>query len=331
MLTLGIESSCDETSVAVVDNGKRILANVILSQGVHSKFGGVIPEVASREHIKTIVPIYREALEEAKVSLSEIELIGATQGPGLVGPLLVGLSFAKGLAYAAGCPFVPVNHLEGHIAAPILEHDVEPRHLSLIVSGGHTLLVLVKSFADYDILGTTRDDAAGEAFDKVAKLMGLGYPGGAKIDQLSKKGNAEFVKFPRSMPKGTYSFSFSGLKTAVALYLDKLSIAERDENLANIAASFQQAVIDVLVERTIRASREFDVADVTLTGGVAANSSLRTQLEENLKVIGKKLFYPSPKLCTDNAAMIASAAFKRFELFGRAELIANAIPYLQLG
>jgi len=331
MLTLGIETSCDETSAAVVRGGREILSNVILSQAVHSRFGGVIPEVASREHVKAIVPIYQEALDEAGVTLDNIELVAATIGPGLVGPLLVGLSFAKGLAYARKLPFVPVNHLEGHLAANILEHaDLDRHHLTLIVSGGHTMLVEVKSFGEYHLLGQTRDDAAGEAFDKIAKIMGLGYPGGAALDKLAAGGNPKYHRFPRAVIKDDYQFSYSGLKTAVAIYLSKQSETELEEHKADIAASFQEAVVDVLVTKTVRAAEATRVRHVTISGGVAANSRLRARLREELAKTGGRLFYPSLALCTDNAAMIAAAGFYNFEKHGPGELIANAIPNLRL-
>jgi N6-L-threonylcarbamoyladenine synthase len=331
MLTLGIETSCDETSAAVVRSGREVLSNVILSQAVHGRFGGVIPEVASREHVKAIVPIYQQALDDAGVSLDEIELVAATIGPGLVGPLLVGLSFAKGLAYARQLPFVPVNHLEGHLAANLLEHhDLDRHHLTLIVSGGHTMLVEVQSFGEYRLLGQTRDDAAGEAFDKVAKLIGLGYPGGAALDKLATTGNPRYYRFPRAVMKEEFQFSFSGLKTAMALYLAKLQPDEFEKHKADIAASFQEAVVDVLVKKTLRAVEETRVHHVTISGGVAANSRLRARLGEEIERMGGRLFYPSLSLCTDNAAMIAAAGFFNFEKHGPGELIANAIPNLRL-
>ncbi len=331
MLTLAIETSCDETSAAVVADGRVIRSNVILSQLVHSRFGGVIPEVASREHLKAVVPIYEEALARAGVTLDEIDLIAATIGPGLVGPLLVGLSFAKGLAYAGSIPFVPVNHLEGHLAANILEHpELEPRHLTLIVSGGHTMLVEVKAFGDYDLLGQTKDDAAGEAFDKVAKIMGLGYPGGAALDKLAAGGDPKYFRFPRAVMKDDYRFSYSGLKTAVALYLGKLTATEFEAHKADIAASFQEAVVDVLVSKTVKAAKERNLRDVTISGGVAANSRLRNRLAAGLARINGRLFYPSLELCTDNAAMIAAAGYYSHQLHGPGELIANAIPNLRL-
>lgn len=332
MLVLGIETSCDETSVAVVRNGREILSNIILSQTVHSKYGGVVPEIASRAHLKTIIPIYRQALSQARVTLNNINLVAATMGPGLVGPLLVGLTFAKGLAFAKGIPFVAVNHIEGHIAANLLEHpQLEPHHLTLVVSGGHTMLVEVKQFGEYELLGQTKDDAAGEAFDKVAKLMGLGYPGGAELDKLAQGGDPNYVKFPRAMlKKQDYRFSYSGLKTAVALYIKKLSKEDFERHRADIAASFQEAAVVVLVEKTVRAAVERNVADVTISGGVAANSRLRTLLRERLDRLNRRLFFPSPQLCTDNAAMIAAAGYYRYQKEGAGEFIANAVPYLTL-
>ena len=331
MIALGIETSCDETSAAVVRDGREILSNVILSQAAHTRFGGVIPEVASREHVRAIVPIYRQALEEAGVELSDVKLVAATMGPGLVGPLLVGLSFAKGLAWARKIPFVPVNHLEGHLAANILEHpDLDRHHLTLIVSGGHTMLVEVRAFGDYTLLGQTRDDAAGEAFDKVAKLMGLGYPGGAALDRLAAGGDPRFVRFPRAVMKDDYAFSYSGLKTAVAIYLERLDRSELEIHCADIAASFQEAVVDVLVAKTIKAAEAMQISHVTLSGGVAANSRLRARMSEEVAARGGRLFYPSPVLCTDNAAMIAAAGQYSFDRYGPGELVANAIPYLRL-
>ncbi|MCB2229993.1 tRNA (adenosine(37)-N6)-threonylcarbamoyltransferase complex transferase subunit TsaD [bacterium] len=331
MLTLGIETSCDETSVAVVDSGSKTLSNVILSQSVHTKFGGVVPEVASREHVRTIIPIYKQALEEAGVTRDQIQLIAATMGPGLVGPLLVGLSFAKGMAWGMEVPFVAVNHMEGHLAANLLSQpDLDDNHLTLIVSGGHTMLVHVRSFGEYEILGRTVDDAAGEAFDKIAKVMGLGYPGGAEVDKLAKQGDRTYERFPRAMRHHEYRFSFSGLKTAVAQYLDKLSAEERDKHLPDIAASFQEAVVDILVEKTVKAAKEKNIRDVTISGGVAANSRLRELMQERLTRAGKRFFYPPIQLCTDNAAMIAAAGYFRFQKWGATEFVVDAVPYLPL-
>ncbi|MFQ5499929.1 MAG: tRNA (adenosine(37)-N6)-threonylcarbamoyltransferase complex transferase subunit TsaD [Candidatus Zixiibacteriota bacterium] len=335
MLTLGIETSCDETSAAIVDSGRQILSNVIFSQTDHSKFGGVVPEVASRVHLKTILPVYEQALAQACLSFAEIDLIAATMGPGLVGPLLVGLSFAKGLAFAGGKKFVAVNHIEGHLAANILEHpDLDSHHLTLIVSGGHTMLVEVRSFGDYHFLGQTRDDAAGEAFDKVAKLLGLGYPGGAKLDQLARQGDPAYMKFPRAMIKdGSFRFSYSGLKTAVVLHVQKLSDQDLISHRADIAASFQEAAVEVLVHKAVRAAMEHGIRHITLSGGVAANSRLRSMMSERIRKADPdrlRLFYPSPELCTDNAAMIAAAGYYQFDKDGPGELAVNAVPYLKL-
>jgi len=332
MLTLGIETSCDETAAAVVRDGQEVLANIISSQSIHSKFGGVVPEIASRQHLKTILPVYERALKEAAVNLDEIGLIAATNGPGLIGPLLVGLTFAKGLAFARDIPFVAVNHLEGHLVANILEHkELKRQHLALIVSGGHTLLVEVKDFGEYRLLGATKDDAVGEAFDKVAKLLGLGYPGGAKLDKLAQSGNPSFVKFPRALRlEKSFEFSYSGLKTAVALYLKKLSETEIENQKADIAASFQEAAVEVLVDKTVLAAKQKNISDIALSGGVAANSRLRSMMQEKLLKSGGRLFYPDLKLCTDNAAMIAAAGFYRYQKDGPGEFNIDATPYLKL-
>lgn len=331
MLTLGIETSCDETSVALVNDGREILANIIYTQTEHIKFGGVVPEIASREHIKRIEPLFRQALKEAGKKLEDIDLIAATRGPGLIGPLLVGLSFAKGLAFAKDIPFVAVNHIEGHLAANILEHEsLKGEHLTLIVSGGHTLLVHVKQFGEYKILGSTMDDAAGEAFDKVAKILGLGYPGGKQIDELAQKGDRTYFKFPRSVMKAGYAFSHSGLKTAVALHVDKLIPEQLEQHRADIAASFQEALVEVLVTKTVKAARELNLDQVTISGGVAANSRLRQMMTERLTTDNKQLFYPSLTLCTDNGAMIAAAGYYRYQKNGPSEFVADAVPYLPL-
>jgi N6-L-threonylcarbamoyladenine synthase len=331
MLTLGIETSCDETAAAVVEDGRRILSNIILSQTEHSRFGGVVPEVASREHIRAIIPVYESALSEAGVALDDIDLVAATMGPGLVGPLLVGLSFAKGLAYAKDIPFVPVNHVEGHLSANILQHaDLDPHHLTLVVSGGHTMLVEVNGFGEYNILGRTIDDAAGEAFDKVAKLLELGYPGGAQLDKLAQTGDRKYHRFPRAVMKEGYRFSHSGLKTSVAVHLSKLDPDELEKHRADIAASFQEAVVEVLVTKTVRAAEEKQIRDVTISGGVAANSRLREMMTNRLGKIGGRLFYPTRELCTDNAAMIAAAGYYRFEKDGAGEFVIDAVPYLTL-
>lgn len=331
MLTLGIETSCDETSAAVVSDGRQVLSNVISSQAIHSQYGGVVPEVASREHIKTIVPIYQQALADAGVRLQQVGLIAATMGPGLVGPLLVGLTFAKGLAFASDTPFIGVNHMEGHLAANMLEHpDLDPHHLCLVVSGGHTMLVEVNGFGEYRLLGKTKDDAAGEAFDKVAKIMGLGYPGGALVDKLARQGNPEYIRFPRAIMKEGYQFSYSGLKTAVAQHVNSLSDDEFIAHKADIAASFQEAAVEVLVDKTVKAAQEIGIRDVTISGGVAANSRLRSMMADELAKAGRRFFSPKLSLCTDNAAMIAAAGYYRFQRQGPGELAADAVPYLSL-
>lgn len=332
MLTLGIETSCDETSVAVVEDCRRILSNVIIGQLIHKDFGGVVPELASREHLKAIITIYNEALKDSGVSADDIDLVAATHGPGLVGALLVGLSFGKGLAYGRNKPFVAVNHLEGHIAANMITHDALPeKHLTLVISGGHTLLVRVAGFGNYQVLGRTKDDAVGEAYDKVAKLLGIGYPGGKEIDRLGRIGDRNYYKFPRGMIKeDNYDFSYSGLKTAVALYVKSLSKTELKNHLADIAASFQEAAVEVLVEKTVRAAEDLGIKDVSLSGGVASNSRLKELMEERLSGIGGRFFCPPPELCTDNAAMIAAAGYLRYNLSGPSDLNVNAIPYLKL-
>jgi N6-L-threonylcarbamoyladenine synthase len=313
--TLGIETSCDETSVAVLRDGREILSNIVYSQAhLHEKYGGVVPEVASRNHIKKLPFVVREALDHAGIALSDRALAGATSGPGLVGPLLVGLSYAKAIAYALNKPFVGVNHLEGHIFAHYLENpDAPPPFVALIVSGGHTLLVEVRAYGEYEILGETRDDAAGEAFDKVGKLLGLGYPAGAALDKLARQGNPKALALPRPMlDSDSLEFSFAGLKTAVVYYLRDHPDAAR----ADVAASFQEAVVDVLVEKTLRAARQRNIKRVIVVGGVAANSRLRERLlsQKNLQV-----FFPKMELCTDNAAMIAACAYFRHTQLGQSD------------
>jgi N6-L-threonylcarbamoyladenine synthase len=332
MITLGIETSCDETSVAVLRDDKNILANIILSQDIHRGFGGVVPEIASREHLKAIIAIYHTALKEAGIAQSDINLVAATHGPGLVGALLVGLNFGKGLAYGLNIPFVAVNHLEGHIASNFLmHHDLPDKHLTLIISGGHTSLVLVNRFGDYKILGQTKDDAVGEAYDKVAKILGLGYPGGVEIDRLAKMGNKKYFKFPRGIIKeDSYDFSYSGLKTAVALHVASLPPNELEKHRADISASFQEAAVEVLVNKTVKAVKNLGISTVTLSGGVASNSRLKEMMALELEKIGARFFFPPPRLCTDNAAMIAVAGYRRYQLDGASDLSANAIPYLKL-
>jgi N6-L-threonylcarbamoyladenine synthase len=306
MLVLGIESSCDETAAAVVNDG-RIYSNIIASQiEIHSPFGGVVPEIASRKHLEVINPVIKQALNDANVTLKEIEGIAVTCGPGLIGSLLIGLSVAKAIAYASNIPFVGVNHLEGHIAAAFLSEKIpQTPFIALVVSGGHTSIYLVKNHYDFRVIGQTRDDAAGEAFDKAAKLLQLGYPGGVIIDKIAKRGNPEAVFFPRAM-KDSLDFSFSGLKTSLLTMLKKRGCDFNSEEIPDIAASYQEAIVDALIEKTIRAAQKNRVDRIVVCGGVAANSRLREKftLETSAKKI--ELFIPPVILCTDNAAMIAA-------------------------
>ncbi|MHB8092208.1 MAG: tRNA (adenosine(37)-N6)-threonylcarbamoyltransferase complex transferase subunit TsaD [Syntrophales bacterium] len=306
MLVLGIESSCDETAAAVVKDGSAMLSNVIASQvKVHERYGGVVPEIASRKHIEAIAPVIMQSLEDAAVTIDEIDAIAVTKGPGLVGSLLIGLSTAKALAFGLGLPLVGVNHLEGHIAAIFLT-DNPPAFpfVALAVSGGHTSLYLVKGFRDFTLLGQTRDDAAGEAFDKAANLLGIGYPGGVEIDRLAKKGNPLAFNFPRAM-RDSLDFSFSGLKTALLTKIKKRDFPITPEEIPDFAASFQEAICDVLTEKTIRAARLVSTKRIVVCGGVAANSRLREKMYGEAQAAGIDVFIPPAILCTDNAAMIA--------------------------
>jgi N6-L-threonylcarbamoyladenine synthase len=331
---LAIETSCDETAAAVVRNGREVLSNIISSQiELHKLYGGVVPEIASRKHIEKINQVIEEALTEAGMTLEEIDAIGVTYGPGLVGALLVGVAEAKAISFAAGKPLVGVHHIEGHVSANYIENkELEPPFLCLIVSGGHTHLVLVKEYGSYEIIGRTRDDAAGEAFDKVARAIGLGYPGGPKIDKLAKEGNKKAIAFPRAhIEDAPYDFSFSGLKSAVLNHINSCEMKQEEINRADIAASFQEAVIDVLVTRTILAARDYGMKKVALAGGVAANSSLRETMAEACRENGLSFYYPSPILCTDNAAMIGAAAYYEYLKGARAGLTLNAVPNLKIG
>ena len=332
-LILGIESSCDETAAAVVKNGKEVLSNVINSQvELHKKYGGVVPEIASRKHIETIDAVVEEALTDAGVTLDDIDAIAVTYGPGLVGALLVGVSFAKGLAYTAKKPLVPVHHIRGHIMANFLAHpDLKPPFVCLVASGGHSHIVNVKDYTEFEILGRTRDDAAGEAFDKIARVIGLGYPGGPLIDKLAKEGNKHAFEFPSvRMDKDSLDFSFSGVKTAVINALHKMDQNGEEYNKADVAASFQEAVTDVLCEHTIEAAKKQGSKIIALAGGVASNSALREKMTEWAKKDGISVVYPSPILCTDNGAMIACAGYYGYVAGERAELDLNAIPSLSL-
>lgn len=331
---LAIESSCDETAAAVVKNGRTVLSNVISSQiALHTLYGGVVPEIASRKHIEKINQVIEEALAEAGMELSQMDAIGVTYGPGLVGALLVGVAEAKAISYATGIPLVGVHHIEGHVSANYIEHqELEPPFLCLIVSGGHTHLVIVKEYGVYEIIGRTHDDAAGEAYDKVARAIGLGYPGGPKIDKLAKEGNPSAIPFPRAHVEGCpYDFSFSGLKSAVLNYLHHAEQVGEEINRADVAASFQAAVVDVLVDRTLQAAKEYGINKVALAGGVASNSALRAGMEAACKKAGKRLFFPSPVYCTDNAAMIGAAAYYEYKKGVRHGLDLNAVPNLKIG
>lgn len=335
MIVLGIETSCDETSAAVVDEGV-VKSNVISSQLVHAKYGGVVPELASRAHQRLIIDVVEEALKKAGVTKGRIEGVAATQGPGLVGALLVGLNFGKALAYGLKVPFVGVNHMEGHLYSNMLLNEA-PSYpfLALIVSGGHTMLVLVSAPFEHRLLGQTRDDASGEAFDKVAKMLGLGYPGGPIIDTLAKKGNPAAIRFPRTyLDEGSYDFSFSGVKTAVLYYLRNNGLTNHahlsEQKLADICASFQMSVVDVLVEKTLAAAREFGVLDVTIAGGVSANSLLRSRMDETCKRDGRRLFYPPLEYCMDNGAMIAYVGWMKLKRGDTSSMELPAVANLEL-
>ncbi len=333
-IILAIESSCDETSAAIVVNGRDVLSNVIASQiDTHKKFGGVVPEVASRMHIEVVNSVVSEALKKANKTLNDIDAVAVTYGPGLVGALLVGLQYAKGLAYSLKKPLIGVNHIEGHISANFIEHkDLKPPFVCLVVSGGHTFIVHVKDYGSYEIIGETRDDAAGEAYDKVARSLGLGYPGGPKIDKLSKEGNENSIKFPRAnFHDNTLDFSFSGVKSAVLNYLNKMEMKNEEINKADVAASFQKAVVDVLTDNVIKTCKIKKVDKIAIAGGVASNSALRENLIKEGKKRNINVLFPSPILCTDNAAMIGSAAY--FELLrgNVATMDLNAKPNLRLG
>lgn len=334
ILILAIESSCDETAAAVVKNGREVLSNVISSQiALHTLYGGVVPEIASRKHIEKINQVIETALSEAGAELADIDAIGVTYGPGLVGALLVGVAEAKAIAYAAKKPLIGVHHIEGHIAANYIEHpELEPPFLSLVVSGGHTHLVRVEDYGKFDIIGRTRDDAAGEAFDKVARAIGLGYPGGPKIDQVSKEGNPEAIVFPRAhVEDAPYDFSFSGVKSAVLNYINGSRMKGESYSQADVAASFQKAVTDVLVANAMRAVEEYKVDKIAIAGGVASNSALREAMKSACEERGVKLYFPSPVYCTDNAAMIGVAAYYEYLAGTRHGWDLNAVPNLKLG
>jgi N6-L-threonylcarbamoyladenine synthase len=329
---LGIETSCDETSAAVI-RGNRVLANVVSSQEIHEQFGGVVPELASRAHIRHIIPIVEKALSDAGIPVKDVSGIAVTYGPGLVGALLVGLNFCKGMSAALGVPFIGINHMEGHIYGNFLSNpEISFPHLSLVVSGGHTMLILMRKHLDYRIIGKTRDDAVGEAFDKGAKMLGLSYPGGPVIDKLAVKGNPEFYRFPRAYLKGqTFDFSYSGLKTAMLVYLKKQSPQYIAEHLSDICSSYQKAAVEVLVKKTVRAAQEHRVRSVGVVGGVAANSLLRDWLAKEIQTIRKAFYLPDFSYCTDNAAMIARAGLEHLNNGEHSPQNLNACPALRLG
>lgn len=334
ILILAVETSCDETAASVVKNGREVLSNVIYTQiALHTKYGGVVPEIASRKHIEKINQVVESALEEAGVTLRDITAIAVTYGPGLVGALLVGVSEAKAIAFAADIPLVGVHHISGHISANYIEHkELEPPFICLVASGGHSHLVVVKDYGQYEIIGRTRDDAAGEAFDKVARAIGLGYPGGPKIDKLSKEGNPDAILFPRAkVGENEYDFSFSGLKSAVLNYLNGCQMKGEKVNQADVAASFQRAVVDVLVEHSMAAVREYGFTKFAIAGGVASNSSLREAFVEACKKEGIEFYDPSPVFCTDNAAMIGAAGYYEYQKGVRHGYDLNAVPNLKLG
>lgn len=331
---LAIESSCDETAAAVVVNGREVRSNVISSQiALHTLYGGVVPEIASRKHIEKINQVITQALEDADTTLEEIDAIGVTYGPGLVGALLVGVAEAKAIAYAAKKPLVGVHHIEGHICANYIENkELEPPFLCLVASGGHTHLVKVADYGKYEIIGRTRDDAAGEAFDKVARAIGLGYPGGPKIEKKAKEGNDKAIVFPKAkVAENPYDFSFSGLKSAVLNYINGCKMKRQEINEADIAASFQKAVIDVLVEHAVHAAKEYRIDKFAIAGGVASNQTLREAMEKACKEHGIQFYHPSPIFCTDNAAMIGSAAYYEYLQGRRDGWDLNAVPNLKLG
>ncbi|MDO4288477.1 MAG: tRNA (adenosine(37)-N6)-threonylcarbamoyltransferase complex transferase subunit TsaD [Eubacterium sp.] len=334
MKILSVETSCDETSVAIVEDGRKVLSNRIYSQiDIHKKYGGVVPEIASRNHVVKLPYIVEEALSESGLGFSDIDAIGVTNGPGLVGALLVGVSGAKALAYSLGLPIIGVHHIEGHIAANFLQYpELEPPFLALVVSGGHSHLVMVKDYHTFEILGRTRDDAAGEAYDKISRVLGLGYPGGPAIDKAAKAGDPHAIEFPRVfLEKDSYDFSFSGLKSAVLNYLNSMKMKGQPVATADVAASFQLAVVEVLVEKTIHCAVENKMDKICMAGGVSANSLLRSMMQARADAAGIALYYPDPILCTDNAAMIGSMAYYNYLNGDLSNLYLNAVPSMKIG
>lgn len=333
LVTLAIESSCDETSVAVLLDGRKVLSNVIASQiKVHQVFGGVVPEIASRHHLDNVNRVADEAMKEAGITMEDVDLIGVTYGPGLVGALLIGLATAKAYSMATGKPLVGVHHIQGHICANYIEHkELEPPFMALVISGGHTNIVEVTDYNECHVLGQTRDDAAGEAYDKVARVLGLGYPGGPKIDKIAKEGSPDAIEFKRVfLEKDSLDFSFSGIKTGVLNYVNSEKQAGREINVPDVAASFQQAVLEVIVKKTVGAAVQMNKDKIVMAGGVASNSRLRQMMEEACNKEGIKLYYPSPILCTDNAAMIGCAAYYKYKAGHVDDLTLDAVPHLPL-
>lgn len=333
ILTLAIESSCDETAAAVIAEGREVLSNIISSQiEIHKQYGGVVPEIASRHHLNNVNTVVDQALEEAGVSIDDVDMIGVTYGPGLVGALLIGLATAKAYALAADKPLIGVHHIHGHICANYIQHkELEPPFMALVISGGHTNIVEVEDYNTCRVLGGTRDDAAGEAYDKVARVLGLGYPGGPLIDKIAREGDPTAVEFKRVfLEKGSLDFSFSGIKTGVLNYINSEKQAGREINVPDVAAGFQAAVLDVIVAKTVGAAVDMGKDKIVLAGGVAANSMLREMLEKECSKHGLKLYYPAPVLCTDNAAMIGCAAYYKYMAGERDDLTLDAIPNLKL-
>lgn len=334
MRILGVETSCDETSAAVIE-GSKVLSNIISSQAVHLQFGGVVPELASRAHLRKIIPIVQEALDAAETTLADIDGLAVTHGPGLIGALLVGVNYMKGVAAVTGKPLIGVNHIEGHVYSNFLagqDTTLPLPFICLLVSGGHTQIVLVREHLQYEIIGKTRDDAVGEAFDKVAKLLGLPYPGGPQVDKLAATGDPDFTKFPIGLSKEkTFDFSYSGLKTSVLTFLNKISEAEKKEHLADICAAFQKAAVTALVQRTVRAAKKYRVQQIAVAGGVAANSGLRNLMKQAAQKNHIDVYFPAMQYCTDNAAMIARAGLERLQRNFRSGLSLNAYASLPLG
>lgn len=333
LITLAIESSCDETAAAVMADGREVLSSIISSQiDIHKQYGGVVPEIASRHHLDNVNTVVDQAIEEASVDFDDVDMIGVTYGPGLVGALLIGLATAKAYALAKDKPLIGVHHIHGHICANYIEHrDLEPPFTALVISGGHTNIVEVEDYNKCRVLGSTRDDAAGEAYDKVARVLGLGYPGGPLIDKLAREGDPHAVEFKRVfLEKGSLDFSFSGIKTGVLNYINSEKQAGREINTADVAAGFQAAVLEVIVAKTVGAAMDMGKDKIVMAGGVAANSMLRQMMEKECSARGIKLYYPSPVLCTDNAAMIGCAAYYKYIAGERNDLTLDAIPNLKL-